>query len=265
MSPTPPHIAEAHRSLDLRAEAVWPPATLIEVAGWRCRLDRGVTRRANSVLAADWQGGDLDARLDEVEKIYRSKALPPCFQINPQSRPAGLEAALAARGYATEGASLVQGLDLAQDARPSPGLRIDPEVRLHDAPSPGWLALLAGGGDPAAAAAKAAILARVQEAKVYLSIGPEAAPLAMGTGLRAGDTVWANNMYTAPDARGRGLAGRILAAIAGWALDQGVTRFHLQVEADNHPARRLYEGFGFRPLYPYRYRVLAAGAGDRAC
>jgi GNAT superfamily N-acetyltransferase len=127
---------------------------------------------------------------------------------------------------------------------------------------------MAAGSSPAAAAVKADILARAKGAKLYVALGPGEAPLAIGAGLRAGETVWANAMYTVPEARGQGLAGRLLTAIADWARAQGIARLHLQVEADNPAARRLYGRFGFQALYPYHYRTLprpaaAAGATER--
>jgi GNAT superfamily N-acetyltransferase len=59
-------------------------------------------------------------------------------------------------------------------------------------------------------------------------------------------------MRTAPDQRGRGHAGRILAAFARQAATWGLEDLVLQVEAGN-PARRLYRAAGFRELWRYWY------------
>ena len=96
------------RDLDLSAERVWPPARVALLDGWRCRLDCGVTRRANSVLAMDWTGADLERSLTAVEALYLELGLAPCFQITAGSRPQDLDRILEVRGYGIGGLSLVQ-------------------------------------------------------------------------------------------------------------------------------------------------------------
>jgi ribosomal protein S18 acetylase RimI-like enzyme len=64
---------------------------------------------------------------------------------------------------------------------------------------------------------------------------------------------------TTPDARGRGLARAIVAALLDWARAAGAQRAALQVMADNAPALALYRRLGFGPsLYDYHYRRRAA-------
>ena len=254
------HSFHAFRALDLSAERVWPPARIQLQEGWRCRLDRGVTRRANSVLAVDWKGRDLDSALVGVEDLYRDAGLTPCFQVTAQAQPEDLDDILAARGYAKGGASLVQRCDLEALSATR-----DPTVTLTETASPVWEAALLASGDPAAGLAKSAILARAEGPAAFVSLG-ETAVDAIGVGMRDGKAVWVNSMYTAPSCRGRGLARRLLTTIAGWAQEQGVPHLMLQVEEDNPAARRLYEGFGFLSLYPYHYRSHpSAGTGVPGC
>lgn len=59
---------------------------------------------------------------------------------------------------------------------------------------------------------------------------------------------------TAPVARGKGIAGRLLSRILSRAADTGARSCFLEVAANNGPARRLYDGAGFaqvgvRPRY----------------
>ena len=65
---------------------------------------------------------------------------------------------------------------------------------------------------------------------------------------------WAgiHGMRTAPDARGRGYASRILASFGRAAASRGVERAFLQVKEDN-PARRLYRKAGFEKAWRYSY------------
>jgi ribosomal protein S18 acetylase RimI-like enzyme len=60
---------------------------------------------------------------------------------------------------------------------------------------------------------------------------------------------------TDPDWRGRGLAGRTVAALMAWGATEGARAAGLQVQADNASAQALYRRLGFeRELYRYHYR-----------
>lgn len=53
-------------------------------------------------------------------------------------------------------------------------------------------------------------------------------------------------MWVAPQARRQGVAHLVLDALRSWAEERGLL-LHLDVEATNEAARRLYEAYGFRP------------------
>ncbi len=52
-------------------------------------------------------------------------------------------------------------------------------------------------------------------------------------------------MYVEPGYRGRGLIHRIIDQLLAWARGEGVSDFYLDVDADNEPALRAYERYGF--------------------
>jgi GNAT superfamily N-acetyltransferase len=64
-----------------------------------------------------------------------------------------------------------------------------------------------------------------------------------GTGERP---VWVVGMWVDPAVRGRGVGGRLLGAIAGWARQRDADVLNLQVTETNAPAIALYERLGFR-------------------
>ncbi|MQA27944.1 MAG: GNAT family N-acetyltransferase, partial [Micromonosporaceae bacterium] len=68
---------------------------------------------------------------------------------------------------------------------------------------------------------------------------------------------WAGvfGMATLPEARGKGAARDVLAAVADWAGAHRADRMYLQVERDNIPALRLYERTGFSEICGYHYRT----------
>lgn len=53
-------------------------------------------------------------------------------------------------------------------------------------------------------------------------------------------------MYVEPDFRGQGIIQEIISQLMQWARGEGVNDFYLDVYADNDPAVRAYEKFGFR-------------------
>jgi ribosomal-protein-alanine N-acetyltransferase len=53
---------------------------------------------------------------------------------------------------------------------------------------------------------------------------------------------------TRPDARGRGLAGEVLQAVADRLREDGLRDLFLEVAEDNAPARALYARLGFQPI-----------------
>jgi GNAT superfamily N-acetyltransferase len=60
---------------------------------------------------------------------------------------------------------------------------------------------------------------------------------------------------TAPSMRRQGLGRKIVTSLMAWGRKQGAMRAYLQVVATNLSARTLYQGIGFKPLYPYTYYV----------
>jgi ribosomal protein S18 acetylase RimI-like enzyme len=244
---------------DIGADA-WPAATTAWLEGWRLSLDRGVTRRANSVLPNAAQPvSDPEALIDEAERRYRAHGLRPCFKLTAAAEPADLDCRLERRNYRAEGHSLVL---MVADARrvalpPSPQTAI--AIALDDRPTPAWLDAC---WPPASYAdersARRDIVARVGLPRTFglARIGAAAG----GAALAVADRGWVGltAVHTLPEQRRRGVAQSLLRALAGWAIEQGIERLYLQVERDNSPARNLYGALGFTEAYRYHYRRAAA-------
>ena len=58
-------------------------------------------------------------------------------------------------------------------------------------------------------------------------------------------------IYTRPDHRGRGLAGRTTSAVVAALLERGLSTIGLNVARSNEPAIHIYERLGFRRHCPY--------------
>ncbi|CAH1000976.1 hypothetical protein LEM8419_01979 [Neolewinella maritima] len=61
-------------------------------------------------------------------------------------------------------------------------------------------------------------------------------------------TAEVKRMYVAESARGRGLAGRILTELEGWARELGYRRLMLETGTRQTAALRLYEKHGYRRM-----------------
>lgn len=55
------------------------------------------------------------------------------------------------------------------------------------------------------------------------------------------DVCYLQDLFTAPDARGKGVARALIAAVADWASAYGCGRVYWHTQASNTTARRLYD------------------------
>lgn len=79
----------------------------------------------------------------------------------------------------------------------------------------------------------------------------------MGVATATIEAGWAgiSNVVVDPRHRRKGVAGRLLHALASWAVENGAEGMYLQVLAGNAPALELYGKLGFRAVSAYHYRV----------
>lgn len=235
---------------ELLAETGWPAQDRERVGGWLARWDQGVTKRANSALVTG-PVHDLPAQLDAVCEWYAARGSPAVLQL-PEPWTADRE--LDALGWTADSPTDVLTSPTAALLADLPPGAV--RVELADSPSPAWLAAVSLFTEREQRIL-AAILTRaplVTFASAYAGddlVGIGRASLDVGAGLR-----WAclTNLNTAPAARRRGVARAVAAALAGWAHGHGATVTYLQVEADNAPARRLYDSLGFACHHRYVYR-----------
>jgi N-acetylglutamate synthase len=99
------------------------------------------------------------------------------------------------------------------------------------------------------------MLGRVERPAAYACtmIGDDV--VAVGRAVADAGWVGVFGMATLPQARGKGAANSVLAALAGWAGAHEADRMYLQVERDNIPALRLYDRAGFSEICGYHYRT----------
>jgi ribosomal protein S18 acetylase RimI-like enzyme len=237
--------------LEARAFAAWPAAEVEPLGAWRLRATSGVTRRANSAWTAG-DPGELERAIERTEAFYAERALPPIFQLCPLSPP-GLEARLAARGYAVDAPVAILALALA-DLRSATPRGV--EVRVDAAPGRAWLELAVQRGRYAAVPEIfRALLARIGPRAGFALASIDGQPAASGLGVCEHGWLGVFAMATLPEFRRRGAATALLDALRSWGQSRGAARAYLQVERDNGAALDLYRRDGFCEVYGYHYLV----------
>ena len=247
------------RDLDWRIEEAcinaFPSLRQVLFGRWLMRFADGVSRRSNSVNALGPECPDISGTTAAAERLYRSRNQPTIFRVLSILDPL-LDAGLAARRYTREGETCVLCCDMADVV----GAAADPAVRLLPAPDPAWLDAMSRlqRHTPAQAITYRGIVGAIAVPARFALLatddgGGSSVALAYGA-LHAGMLCY-ESVIVSPDARRRGLARRIIGALAAWARDEeGATAVCLQVQADNTPARALYAGFDLVERYRYHYR-----------
>ena len=251
--------AAAMRALDGELYLGWPPERVVDLHGWRCGLDRGATRRPNSVWPIAWRPHrPLAAGIQAAERLYREAGLRPCFRITRAAAPVELAQALAARGYAREGASHVLVTETGSTGV-APPRRSGLALALDERPSAGWLACYEEGLlSEAEGIALRGLLARIEPLHVFAAVTVDSRTASTALAVATKTCVQISAVRTLPACRRLGLAEGVLSAIADWARAQGAQHLALMVEATNAPALALYRKAGFRRAYDYHYLATAA-------
>ncbi|MGH3389161.1 MAG: GNAT family N-acetyltransferase [Actinomadura sp.] len=244
---------EVVRGLQERTARALPAEHVAHVDGWWLRHAPSSAWWVGTVLPhGDTGQGALGHRVGLAEEFYAGHGAAARFQISPGACPEGLDPVLAERGYRRHGLMSLQVASTAHVLDQAPPC--SPRVRLAGRPAPAWFDIWRAvhGGD---SRSESDMLDRVERPGGYAcaTIGDDVAAV----GRAVADTGWAGvfGMATLPEARGKGAARHVLAALAGWAGAHGADRMYLQVELDNVPALRLYDRMGFREICRYHYRA----------
>ncbi|MFJ1736088.1 GNAT family N-acetyltransferase [Streptomyces sp. NPDC088254] len=248
--------AASYEELARAASRAWRPLESERLGGWELRAAAGFTRRANSVLPLGDPGLPLDEALDAVRHWYGTRGLPAYVQTatGAEGTQELLCAELERRGWVREVSAELWIGALAPVAD-----RADAEgVVLAREADEAWLARYGRKG-----VSEVALKVLGSGPSVWFASVPGEAGVPAAVGRLVVDGRWAGfaAVEVDPARRRQGLGTRVMAALAGRALEEGASAAWLQVEDDNAGARSLYAGLGFGAHHAYHhYRQPAAGA-----
>ena len=224
--------------------------------GWLVRYSPGKAKRARCVNAVAAGRLPLEDKLRLAQAVYTEAGLPMLVRITPFSQPAGLDAWLADRGWAALEETRVMVCTRLPAGEPAPlpdGTCWEP----LDAPAFAAAVGTMRGSPPGQRQAHAQRLAfsPVPYRGFVIRGVADGNVLACGQFAREGELVGIYDVFSHPQARGRGLATILCKRLLAYASSEGAGVAYLQVEADNHPARRIYQRLGFADGYAYHCRV----------
>ena len=224
------------------------------VDGWLVRFSPGKAKRARCVNAVADGRLPIAERLAACEAVFAEVGLPLIVRITPFTRPAELDAQLESRGLRSFDDTRVMVLgELGRlAARPiAHGITIT-AIGAHA------FARRVGDFRGSPLAQQQAQAERLINSPVPFSpyeLREDGETVACGQFARQGELVGLYDVFTAPAARGRGLAGVLCRHLLVEAQAQGARHAYLQVEGDNHAARAVYHRLGFTDGYAYHYRT----------
>lgn len=215
--------------------------------GWLLGFDPGTVGRAHSAVPLAHMAPS-SGLWREIEARYAAHGLPAVFRVPELPCFDALRHTLSARNYRLHQPTLVK----LGDARGLSRLADPAGVDLSTTVDGEWAAVFLGNGfDAVDGAHRVRLLGRAAQA-VHACVRVDGCVVAVGSACVAHGWVGVHGMRTAPAYQGRGLTSRILASFGAYALERGVERVFLQVDAAN-PARALYRRAGFTAAWTYAY------------
>jgi predicted GNAT family acetyltransferase len=222
------------------------PREVEELRGWLVAYDDVTVNRARSAVPLKHDAPDAGAVADIFGR-YRARGIMPNFRIAQVAAMKAVEDELTSLGLLAKQPTQVMVANARDVARAANG-----DVQVAAQPDAAWTRVFLGEGfDPADGASRVATLTR---AKGSLFAGIREGDEVIAGGVMAFGHGWASihGMRTALAHRGRGLATRVLAALAREALMRDHDRIVLQVEVENSAAR-VYKRCGFEHAWTYAY------------
>lgn len=246
-------------AIDTVASNTWPAESSVSMDNWLLRASRGVTKRANSVLAIGEYPNDPNW-LAKIEQFYRDLGLPSIFHISDAS-PKGLDEFLQTQGYAIDTPCVVMTASSQQvsDNAQNKMIQNKSSVQMEwaEAADAEWLDvfLKLEQFPEERRDIYSSLFERMPAPKGFLKLKRNDQIIALGTAIVEDEWVGFVNVVIHEDHRGQGLGYVLMHALTEWSMEHGAAKQYLQVVSSNKPAVTLYEKLGYQPKYGYHYRI----------
>lgn len=233
-------------------ESSWPPLEVSEQGAWTLRAARGATGRANSVRVAGAPRGSMRQALAQVTDWYDERELPARLQL---TMPNGLERDLDAVGWSALRRSRVMVTSVSRllNATSEARDRQDLDIEVRADPNSEFLRMMAGYNNRTAAEFEHVVSSVRPAAFVYCRT-TQGNLMGIGHAVRCGNWCAVTTVQTTEQSRRRGIATAVMARLAEWARDEGVSHWFLQLFEDNAAAIGFHERLGFATHHQYEYR-----------
>lgn len=214
---------------------------------WTLRAGGGFTGRANSCMAVGDPGMPVAAAAARIVGYAAQHGSHPWAQVVAGSQQ---EQQLRGLGwtdvYVPTDVLVTRLAALLEDTRP------DPRVTLAVTLEPSWWSAYQRSRPTAAAPDVVRRVLQSEPPVAFAGVGDDEL-LAIGRGHLSADWLGVASIWTAPEHRRRGWAGRVLTTLGHWAARQGARNAYLQVAVDNEQAHVAYQQLGFVRHHSYRY------------
>jgi GNAT superfamily N-acetyltransferase len=224
--------------------------------GWLLRFSPGKAQRARCVNPVAEGRLPLAQKLALCRDFYREVALRLQIRITPFCRPVGLDDWLDGQGYQRFEDTRVMVCPVLPPAAP----QTPPNDLQLVYSEPEAFAHIIGEFRGTSASGRQAHAERLRHSPVpYQGLvlrDGDGQVVACGQFALEADMVGLYDVFTAPEARGRGLSRRLCAHLLALAQQRGARLAYLQVDASNEAARAVYRRLGFSDAYAYHYRAL---------
>ncbi len=238
-----------------RLEAVgfraWPAASVVYDGSWQVRLTAGhPSKRLNCIVPLDPSDHrDMARRLENASEKFASQGRPLLVRQTPLA-PAPILDHLARMGWQAFETVDVLTASLIDMELPD---TLD-YLPSHDVARFVDASLSIGAEDVTFRDGLMQVLSSIRPNSGYfIKEDRDLGPVATALCVQDNDLAGIMSLGVAQEARRSGLGTEILTAALRWARISGARSAWLQVVSDNAPALALYEKFGFRRAYQYRY------------
>lgn len=228
-------------------QATWPAAETVVVGPFALRRSPGGGRRVTAATVEPGAEGLAEALPRAVAQMAAWQQ-SPIFQVVPETP--GLDALLETEGYVIRDATILYVAEVAALAAIEAPRH---SVYAHWPPLAIQAEIWAEGG---IGPDRMAVMERVPTPRLSMMAREKDWPVGTGFVAIHDEVAMVHAIEVRPEARRKGVGGRLMARAAQWAQTEGATHVALAVTEENVGARALYAALGMQPAARYHYRVI---------